>query len=589
MKRNSAFSAIVGILAATALSTLAQAASITPNTTLDGTAPTPDCTLREAITSVNTNTASGGCTATGAGAIDTVELPAGAYVLDITSTDDDNTSGDLDVLADITINGAGADTTSISAQGLQDGDNPERVLHINAQFAPTLTATVRGVTIRDGLEEDDNGGGILIQSEQNAAFNLLTNKLGTFLGTSVTLEGIVVTENAADQTGGGISNFGAQLFIGLDSEITNNDSNQFGGGVASFTDVGVTSLDISNTLVDNNEAFIGSGVGSDGSMTMQTTTVSNNHDACIGGGITIDGEALIFDTTVNGNDATGPCPAIEGVTATNVGGGIALDTDSSATLVNTTISGNSATDGGGGIVVAFEPPTQPISAGAIKLGVVVDNPGLHLFNVTIAENDTDGIGGGVASIGIAPTGNGNLFTAANTIIAGNIASDGEGDAGNDCAVDFTSLGYNLIGNFGACNGFTATGDQTGVDPNLGPLQDNGGPTATHALLEGSLAIDTANPAGCDDGAGGTLNADQRGFIRPVNATGLAEAICDIGAYEFQVEASPTPTPTAIPGFLLNGTGCALTAASAGSSAPAALTLLAGLAGLAYRRIRRRAE
>jgi len=60
----------------------------------------------------------------------------------------------------------------------------------------------------------------------------------------------------------------------------------------------------------------------------------------------------------------------------------------------------------------------------------------------------------------------------------------------------------------------------GTDPNLGPLQDNGGPTFTHALLAGSPAIDVGSNADCPE-------TDQRGVTRPING------ICDIGAYEYQ--------------------------------------------------------
>ncbi len=77
-------------------------------------------------------------------------------------------------------------------------------------------------------------------------------------------------------------------------------------------------------------------------------------------------------------------------------------------------------------------------------------------------------------------------------------------------------------------GFTAPGDLTGsqaspLDPKLGPLADNGGPTLTMALLPGSPAID----------AGDTSLApptDQRGFPRPFGPT------ADIGAYELSYSA-----------------------------------------------------
>lgn len=68
-------------------------------------------------------------------------------------------------------------------------------------------------------------------------------------------------------------------------------------------------------------------------------------------------------------------------------------------------------------------------------------------------------------------------------------------------------------------------DQTGIDPLIGPLQDKGGRTLTHALLPNSPAIDAGNPSGCVDDLGATLLIDQRGWRRPFGAR------CDICAYE----------------------------------------------------------
>ena len=68
-------------------------------------------------------------------------------------------------------------------------------------------------------------------------------------------------------------------------------------------------------------------------------------------------------------------------------------------------------------------------------------------------------------------------------------------------------------------------DDNPIDPLLGPLQDNGGPTWTHALLDGSPAIDTGTPTDCPA-------IDQRGYLRPVDGDGDDIAVCDIGAYEY---------------------------------------------------------
>jgi hypothetical protein len=114
-----------------------------------------------------------------------------------------------------------------------------------------------------------------------------------------------------------------------------------------------------------------------------------------------------------------------------------------------------------------------------------------------------------------------------------------------------SLGYNLTSDNGG--GFlTVTGDQINANPLLGPLQNNGGTTPTHALQAGSPAIDAGNSSG-------SLN-DQRGlgFLRVVdllvpNASGGDGA--DIGAFELQAE--PPPITATIAGRVLRPSGTVL--------------------------------
>ena len=106
-----------------------------------------------------------------------------------------------------------------------------------------------------------------------------------------------------------------------------------------------------------------------------------------------------------------------------------------------------------------------------------------------------------------------LSARANSIVAGNTA-----DSGSNCSGGVTSAGHNL--DSGVVCGFSAPGDLSSTDPTLGPLQDNGGPTPTHALLADSPAIDAGDPVGCP-------GTDQRGVRRPQGAG------CDIGAVEVQ--------------------------------------------------------
>jgi hypothetical protein len=96
-----------------------------------------------------------------------------------------------------------------------------------------------------------------------------------------------------------------------------------------------------------------------------------------------------------------------------------------------------------------------------------------------------------------------------------------------------SQGYNLIGVASTCplDGIVL-GNLWGVDPRLGPLQDNGGRTETHALLADSPAIDAGNPSGCMSEISHYLTVDQRGAMRTVDGNGDEQAACDMGAFEY---------------------------------------------------------
>jgi len=197
---------------------------------------------------------------------------------------------------------------------------------------------------------------------------------------------------------------------------------------------------------------------------------------------------------MNGGTATITSSTIANNSASSSGGGI-YNQAATLTLTNDTIANNSATAGGGIYTFGF-------------------GASITLTNCTIAGNSCTGFnneGGGIYQ------GIGNPTTILkNTIVALNTA-----DEGPDIDGAITSQGHNLIGNNKDVSGF-AESDFVGtvdnpIDPLLGPLQDNGGPTQTMALQEGSLAIDTGDP----DGAPAL---DQRGFAR--------DSFPDIGAFEF---------------------------------------------------------
>jgi hypothetical protein len=203
------------------------------------------------------------------------------------------------------------------------------------------------------------------------------------------------------------------------------------------------------------------------------------------------------------------------------GGGIQLGS-ATAKLSGTTISNNTGTAAGG---VDVEVSTfrctnctvsgnQGENDGGIRVfggnGLLGRKASAQLKNCTVASNV--GLGTYTGGAGGLYIYNGQYGRATNTIFA-----DNTGPAGNDCSGDFYSKGYNLIEDTTGCTITGSTeGNILGVDPMLGPLADNGGPTETHALLAGSAAIDAGDPNRC-------LPTDQRGVVRTPP--------CDIGAYE----------------------------------------------------------
>jgi len=155
---------------------------------------------------------------------------------------------------------------------------------------------------------------------------------------------------------------------------------------------------------------------------------------------------------------------------------------------------------------------------------------LHLYSATVAGNSAS-TGGGIRA--------GGTVTLVDTLLAANTASS----TGPDCAGTLSSSGYNLVGDGTGCTGLTdgANGDKVGtasapIDPLLGPLAGNGGPTRTRAILPGSPAI-AAGSYSCADDGGHALATDQRGVARPDPSSR-----CDIGAYQSRtLSVAPAPT------------------------------------------------
>jgi hypothetical protein len=266
-----------------------------------------------------------------------------------------------------------------------------------------------------------------------------------------------------------------------------------------------------------------------------------------GGGIyNCFGRLTVIDSIITGNRIHG------GNGIFGYGGGIYNCPSSTLTLINTTISENSADVGGaicnGGALMIINSTFTGNVAHGQKGGGIANYGFLSITNSTFSGNSSgsSGLAGGIL--------NGGLFQSAGTILinnstfSGNTAGEGKGggifnvkgsmvfvhnsivanNTGGNCHGTLTSSGYNLSSD-SSCS-FDSAGDLNNTDPQLGPLENNGGPTDTMALLPGSPAIDAGNPTGCRDGRGPLLKTDQRGEPRPNRED---KSGCDIGAYELQ--------------------------------------------------------
>ena len=247
-----------------------------------------------------------------------------------------------------------------------------------------------------------------------------------------------------------------------------------------------------------------------------------------GGGVDNEGTLTLTRMRIVANNA-------------DYGGGIYNSPGADLALVDSTIDGNTAVSGfggaiynvGGGTVVTITGSTishNTSLSGAINAPV---GTSVSISNSTISGNTstaTGGVGGILGGANVTVTSStiyGNSGTGVFSCKLKNTIVDSCGSGGGIVA----SLGHNLAAS-SACFSSPGPGDVFNANFLLGPLQNNGGPTQTHALLPGSPAIDAVPLASCN------VSTDQRGVARP---QGLA---CDIGAYEVVSTPTPTLTPTA---------------------------------------------
>jgi hypothetical protein len=396
-------------------------------------------------------------------------------------------------------------------------------------------------TFDDTVEASRDGSGL------DAAGNIslrsavmATNDLGG--DNTVVLSGGTYNLTIPPVQGGGDE--GGHLNVGMG--LTNNNVT-FDGATDGATIIDANNLDhavdvgffcsatLSHLTVQNGTGTFGGDVGNSGRLTIDSSTITGG-TATFGGGVFSNGGTLtITNSTLSSNGTSGTTWGgglfAQGATVTltydslvnnsgSFGVGLFLN-GGTATITGSTIANNSATTWGGGIynqagTITLTNDTIANNSANAGGGIYTFGSGavITLTNCTIAGNSCSGFnneGGGIyQGIGDPTT------ILKNTIVALNTA-----DEGPDIDGAITSQGHNLVGNSKDASGFVdsdfvGTADNP-IDPLLGPLQDNGGPTQTMALQQGSLAIDNGDP----DGAPAL---DQRGVAR--------DAFPDIGAYEF---------------------------------------------------------
>jgi hypothetical protein len=433
----------------------------------------------------------------------------------------------IDINEGVDIQGPGASAIAVS------GDDSTRIFELYSFDSPGQSASISGLTLRDGNANGD-GGAIIADDGGGEPFAL-------------TLDGLVISGNAADDSGGAVLH-------------------------------GAGDLAIRNSLLSDNESFSAGAIRSHGgTLTIAASTLSGNRAVSAGGAVYVrepSGGVVVSESHLSGNEA-GP----GGIGFPGGGAGVHIQgVDGDVLIERTAFSANSAADAGGGGLLSVRGGALTIAGSTFSDNTAVGGGGLELGGpagpVTIrgstVSGNTAGYGGGILShnsedapvtitnstiVGNAATytggleggggiyqrgddddgdGQGDTVALSSTIVAANTAAaagpDLEGGGSGDPTTFESS--FSLIGDPTSEHGAAladAGSNLFGLDPQLGPLQSNGGPTATHLPALGSPAI--------DKGIANGLTTDQRGLARTGDLSLFANAAgsdgTDIGSVEIQ--------------------------------------------------------
>lgn len=455
----------------------AQAATYTVDTTADNAALTActtaanDCSLRGAV--INANASAGA---------DTINFDQTVFSTAQTITlSSSSPIQQLVINSDLTINGPGASLLTVKG-------------YVNYGGIPIFEISGGAVGINN-LKLTGGGGKNCVDYSTGAAVNTTCGGAIYMSGGTVTVSGSAFSGNNAGN-GGAIYTRGGSLNVS-GSTISNNGVTAYQSGGGIYTD-GNSAVTITNSTVSDNIAGVGAGIlVADGTLSLANSTVSGNVAKNYTSTFTF--QCPSFDYCYSPPPGTtcnlGTQTCSRTVSNNGIVGGI-LNRGGTVNVTNSTVSGNTAQGSGNG-------------ASGYGGGGIDNRSYLTVANSTITNNSGES-GGGIINRG--------TLSLSNNIVAGNRASSGADIFNYPGAT--TSGNYNLVQNGDAVSG---TGNITGVDAKLGALASNGGPTQTHALLQGSPAIDAGDPN--FDATATPFDQRGPGFARKIGSR------IDIGAFE----------------------------------------------------------
>jgi hypothetical protein len=270
----------------------------------------------------------------------------------------------------------------------------------------------------------------------------------------------------------------------------------------------------------------GGGVLADGKVVLRGSSISGNHahangGFAYGGGIYLISGLDAQNSTIDGNVAD--VETFDAQQSFSIGGGLTTtrtgNNSISFKMTNSTVSRNRADGAGGLLVSGISTDVDSVinstisgNVATLEFGGAVFGQILAMYDTTVAFNTAGSYGGG----GLIAEGEKLILQG--TIIADNSPTGSMFAADLDGTAVISGEG-NLVKIVGSA--MTLPNGTIRLDPQLGVLRNNGGPTQTHALMPGSPAIDAGN-----NSAKAAYDQRSTGFPRTVGARQ------DIGAYEY---------------------------------------------------------